>query len=196
MSGNLITPKGRLSFPTLFEPRAMPGGGEPKYGCTIIFDTDADLKPLKAAALAAAKEKWGDKAEDLIRTKKVKWPFLDGGNELRQGFGEGTTFIRPNAKSKPGVVDRYAGPDGKPRPITDPADIYPGCYVRASVRAFAYDTSGNKGISFGLQNLQKLDEGERLDGRMRAEDEFEAIETAPASMNGHATSDELDDILS
>jgi hypothetical protein len=30
-----------------------------------------------------------------------------------------------------------------------------------------YDTNGNKGVSFGLNNLQKIAEGERIDGRTR-----------------------------
>ena len=48
--------------------------------------------------------------------------------------------------------------------------------MRASLRPFTYDTNGSKGVSFALQNLQKLRDGERIDGRLRPEDEFEAIE--------------------
>ncbi|MGI9494046.1 MAG: DUF2815 family protein [Geminicoccaceae bacterium] len=193
MSGNLITPQGRLSFPQLFEPREI-NGSEPKYGATIIFEDNDDpqLKAMKEAALEAAREKFGAKTDQLIKAKKIKWPFLDGATELRDGFGEGKVFIRPTSKQQPGCVDRYAGSDGKPKPITEAGELYAGCYVRASLRPFAYDTNGNKGVSFGLQNIQKLDEGERLDGRAKAEDEFEAIETSPVAMNG---ADELDDIL-
>ena len=51
------------------------------------------------------------------------------------------------------------------------------------LRPFTYDTNGSKGVSFGLQNLQKLRDGERIDGRMRPEDEFEAIESGAADLD-------------
>ena len=86
-------------------------------------------------------------------------------------------------KSKPGIVSIYAGADGKPTSIEDPAQIYAGCKVRASLRAYAYDVSGNKGVAFSLGNLQKLADGERLDGRVKAADEFEAdLSVAPADL--------------
>jgi hypothetical protein len=40
---------------------------------------------------------------------------------------------------------------------------------------YAYNANGNKGIACGLQNLQKLEDGEPLGGRSRAEDDFTAI---------------------
>jgi hypothetical protein len=59
--------------------------------------------------------------------------------------------------------------------------------VRASLRAFAYDTNGNKGVSFGLNNIQKLGEGQRLDGRKAATDEFDAdLSQAPADISAVA----------
>jgi hypothetical protein len=87
-------------------------------------------------------------------------------------------------KSKPGIVSTYPGPDGKPTPIDDTNAIYAGCRVRASLRAYAYDVSGNKGVAFSLGNLQKLADGDRLDGRKRAEDEFEAdLSAKPADLD-------------
>ena len=71
--------------------------------------------------------------------------------------------------------------------ITDPDEVYCGCKVRATLSVFAYDKAGNRGISFGLNNVQKLGDGERLDGRLRAEDDFEALEN---------NASEIDDILS
>ena len=46
--------------------------------------------------------------------------------------------------------------------------------MRASFTAFAYDNNGNVGVSFGLNNVQKLREGTRLDNRVAATDEFTA----------------------
>ena len=41
--------------------------------------------------------------------------------------------------------------------------FYAGAIVRAQLSAFPYDTDGNKGVSFGLNNIQKLAEGEEID---------------------------------
>ena len=53
----------------------------------------------------------------------------------------------------------------------------------ATLNVFAYDKAGNRGVSFRLNNVQKLDDGERLDGRLKAEDDFEAIDDKPADIN-------------
>lgn len=174
---NVITPKAIISYPHIFEPRAAAPGAEPSYSCTLIFEPGTDLSQLKAAARQAAADKWGDKAEAMWKAGKIRSPFRADAEE--KGYPEGSVFINVRSKSKPGVVDRYRGPDGKPVPITDESEIYPGAYVRASVRAFAYDTNGNRGVSFALGNIQKLGDGERLDGRKKAEDEFEAFEDRP-----------------
>jgi hypothetical protein len=182
MADKLITPEAMLSYPAVYEPKATPSG-ELKYGCALVFPEGSDLSALKQAALAALEERWGSKARDMLQRKQLKWPFRDGAEKDTQGYGPGTTFINVTSKQQPGVVDRYARPDGKPRPITDPSEIYPGCIVRASLRPFTYDTNGSKGVSFGLQNLQKLRDGERIDGRMRPEDDFEAIERGAADLD-------------
>ena len=79
-------------------------------------------------------------------------------------------FVNANSKEKPGLVDR------RRIPITDPLELYSGCYVRASINFFAFNTNGNKGVAAGLGNIQKWAEGEPLNGRVRAEDEFEALD--------------------
>ena len=180
-SETIITPEARLSYPQLWEPQKAPGAAEAKYGCTLIFNTKSDLSKLKAAAIAAAREKWGDKADDMVRKGLAKMPFLKGDDPKfldKAGYGDGTVFIRPTSKEKPGVVNRRV------EPILDKAEIYPGCYVLASVRAFAYDTNGNRGVSFGLQNVQKVRDGDPLGGRSRPTDDFTPM-----------TDSEMDDIL-
>ena len=57
-------------------------------------------------------------------------------------------------------------------------------YVRASLIAFAYDTQGNKGVSFALGNVQVYDDGARLDNRKAAADEFATdLKEKPASLD-------------
>ena len=160
----VITPVARLSYPALFKPaEAMNEGDVAKYQCELIFSSGADLKALKAAATLAAKDKWGDKVP-----KKLRSPFREG-DEDREGKDgyEGATFISARSKDKPGVV---VGPD---REIcTDASDVYGGCYVRASVTAFAYEAKGNAGVAFALNNVWKVRDGEPFGSRVNAEDEF------------------------
>lgn len=178
----VITPQATLSYPHLFEPNTPPGAAEAVYSCALVFEKGTDLGELKKAALAAATEKFGNKAEALIRDGKLRMPFRNDGAE--KGYPDGSVFMNVKNKSKPGIVSIYPGPDGKPQVIDDPAQIYAGCKVRASLRAYAYDVSGNKGVAFSLGNLQKLADGERLDGRVKAEDEFDAdLSAKPADLD-------------
>lgn len=58
----------------------------------------------------------------------------------------------------------------------DKGEVYSGCYARVSLNLYAFNVDGNKGIAAGLNNVQKLGEGEPLSGRSRAEDDFTAVE--------------------
>lgn len=189
----LRTPEFRMSFPNLFTPRPPKDGkGEPKYGVAMLFpkpDTltgkkreeyDAFVKRAKAAAEAAAKAKWGDKVP-----KNLKSPFLDAGNYETEGYEAGMLLLRTSSKQKPGVVDANV------QPIMDASEIYPGCWGRATIRAFAYDVDGGRGVAFGLQNVQKTRDGEPLAGRRKAEDEFEAVSDEGGSAGGAADADSL-----
>jgi Protein of unknown function (DUF2815) len=179
---SVVTPEATLSYPALFEAKETPSG-DSKYSACLIFGQAADLSALVAAATAAATERWGAKAQQMLKQKQLRWPFRDGAEKATTGYGPGTTFINVSSNRQPGVVGRYAGADGKPIAITDPAEIYPGCKVRASLVPFAYEVQGNRGVSFMLGNVQKLGDGPRLDGRLRAEDEFTALENAPTEFD-------------
>lgn len=168
----IITPEAILSYPNLFEPKAGPQGGEPFYSVAMVFPEGTDLTELKKAAIAAAKEKWGEKTADLIKNGKVKLPFRTDVED--KGYPDGSTFFNAKSKTAPGIVSKYAGPDGKPAKITNPDEIYAGVKARASIRFYTYDTNGNRGVAVALGNVQKLADGVRMDGRMKAEDEFDA----------------------
>jgi hypothetical protein len=181
------TPKFRVSFPKLVKPEGYKGG-EPKYSITMLFPKETDLSSLKKAALAAATEKWGEKAQAMIKAKKLKLPFRDGSAEKpdMQGY-PGTIFVTASAKESnpPGCID-------KDRERINPSELYAGCYARASLIAFAYDT-GNKGVSFSLQNLQKLGDGKKFSGKKAAEEEFDAVEDQSDDPSSYADSDDEED---
>jgi Enterobacter phage Enc34, ssDNA-binding protein len=186
VSTKVITPKARLSYPRLDEAQApRVAGQKPKYSAMLLFAPGADLSPLKAAALEAGNEKWPGKAAQMFKEGSLRSPFRSG--MPSKGHEEGSTFINVRSVQKPGAVLASAGADGKPVRVA-PEDVkevfYPGCWVRASLAAFAYDTDGNKGVSFALNNIQKLADGDRLDNRVAAEDEFDVdLSQAPADLS-------------
>lgn len=162
----VITPEFRVSFPQVFTPKAFEDQ-EPKYSVVMLFDKKTDLASLKKAAFNAAVEKWGSKEKF---PKNLRMPFRDGSERSDTPGYEGTIFISASSKNQPGLVN------GKREAILDQKDFYAGCYARAELIAFAYVKAGNKGVSFSLQNVQKLRDGTPFSGRKNAEDVFDAVE--------------------
>jgi len=96
--------------------------------------------------------------------------FRDGDEKSDLEGYPGNIFVTASNKNKPQVIDQ------RKNHLTSEEAFYAGCYARASVIAFAYDNKGNKGVSFSLQNLQKVGDGESFTGRKAAQDEFDAVE--------------------
>lgn len=182
----IMTPKGRVSFPSVFTPRKpLNPADEPKYGLTLLFDlkdpeVKAGLEKMKEFVISVATAKWGpDKTK---WPKGLRMPFRDGKEKDFEGYGDGIIFVAASSKQKPGIVYPWAGTDGKPAPLTNPGDFYAGCFARATLSAYAYDKGGNRGVAFGLRNVQKLSDGEAFSGKTAAENDFDPIETAPVAM--------------
>jgi hypothetical protein len=76
----VVTPKFRLSFPELFEPKAFENQAA-KYSIQMLFDKKTDLAPLKAVVKKAANEKWGDNLP-----KGILLPFKDGNEKDLEGY--------------------------------------------------------------------------------------------------------------
>lgn len=173
VSGNqIVTGKVRLSFAHLFEPYAAQAGQDPKYSCMILIpksDTNTLDKIRNAQKLAAenGKAKFGGRVPANLATT-----LRDADEEADlEKYPEmaGHYFMNLNSKKQPGLVDRNR------EPIIDSTELYSGCYARVQIGAFAYNTNGNKGISFGLNHVQKWADGEALDGSTKAEDVFDPI---------------------
>lgn len=178
----VTTPKFRASFAWIFKPQPPMEGstGEPKYGVTMLFDAAARKSPqfeqLKKLAHAAAKEKFGDK----LKADGNGWyiglrnPLRDGAEKSEMEGYANTVFASATTKMQPGCVDQSLN-----RIISDDVGedgFYSGCYARATVTAYGYDKAGNKGVAFGLQNLQKLSDGDAFSGRTAAEEDFDSVD--------------------
>lgn len=146
------TPIGRVSFASVFKPTAMSDDQEKKYSVTLLFPEGTDLKEMKKLAEQTAVEKWGPKAKSM----NLRSPFRDGGEKDHlDGYEEGITFIRFSGKNRPHVVDQQKNPIDP-----DSGEFYSGCYAHLTYTCYAYDQKGNRGVSFGLVNVQKVKDGE------------------------------------
>lgn len=176
----VLSPIFRVSFPNVFTPRGFEGQA-PKYSVAMLFDKSEDLTALKNLARKAVEEKWPNAEK---RPKGLRNPFRDGDVEKADITGyENVMFANATSKMKPGIVDQNV------QPIIDEAEFYGGCYARATLVAYAYDKGGNRGVAFGLQNIQKIRDGEPFSGRTKAEDDFSSVEKSeigndPAAPSG------------
>jgi ssDNA-binding protein len=193
----VVTGKVRLGYPHLFKAKAQEEGGDPKYGVEILIpksDTKTVAK-IRAAQNAAAQSEKGRKLlGDAVPTfGSEKFPHKKFTDTLRDGDDEDENDGRPereghwfmNVRSseqyKPGVVDKNR------EPIVDHTSVYGGVYGRVSIAAFAFETKGNKGVSFGLNNVLILGYGEpfgapREEAEAAFDDDFEDDEAPDDDM--------------
>lgn len=184
MSANptqITTGKVRLSFPHLFEPHSVDPNEPAKYSVMLLIPktdstTVAKLRSAQRAALEAGKHRFGGKIpsawHDTIK---------DGDEEFDTAEYpeyEGMLVMNVSSKTRPGVVDRAV------EPILDQTAVYSGVYARVQIGAFAYNTRGNKGVSFGLNHVQILEDGPSLSGSTRPEDVFDVYEEDTSADDG------------
>ena len=131
----------------------------------------------------------GMSASDWIREIRESDLLRDSPDDvLAKGYPEGSTFINVRSNQQPGMVYPWPASPGSKVPAVVPPEkvaetFYPGCYVVASLTAYGFEAEGKKGPTFGLNNLQWVKDGERLDNRRKAEEEFVAsLDAAPADL--------------
>jgi hypothetical protein len=163
----VVTGKVRFSYLHVWEPAAVEEGSQKKYSVSLIIpksdtDTVVRIKNAIQSALEAGKAKFGGKIP-----ASLKLPLRDGDIERADDDAYlNSWFLNANSSKQPGIVDQNV------QPILRQDELYSGCYGRASVNFFAFNTNGNKGIACGLNNIQKLSDGELLGGRTTAEFDF------------------------
>jgi len=165
-STKVITGITRFSYANVHEPKSV-NGGDPKYSVSLIIPK-TDTKTIEAikAAIESAKQdgkaKFGGKIPANLKT-----PLRDGDVDRPDDEAyKNSYFVNANSKDKPGLVDKNV------RPILDADEVYSGCYGKASITFYAFNTNGNRGVACSLGNLQKIKDGEPLSGHSRAEDDF------------------------
>ena len=144
-------PDTRFSYLNAWEPKAI-DGGKPKYSVSLIIPKDdaVTINKIKAAIQAAYEEgqsKLKGNGKSVPALTAIKNPLRDGDIE------------RPDDEA-------YR------QPIIERSEMYSGIYGRASINFYAFNVNGNRGIACGLNNLQKLRDGEPLGGKASAESDF------------------------
>ncbi len=164
-------PNTRWSFANVWEPKSIQGS-KPKYSVSLIIpksDT-VTIKKIEAAIEAAYKEgeaKLKGSGRSVPALSVLKTPLRDGDTEKPDDEAYANSyFVNANSATAPGIVD------ADKQEIIDRSEVYSGVYGRASINFYAFNSNGNKGIACGLNNLQKLRDGEPLGGKSRAEDDF------------------------
>jgi hypothetical protein len=161
----------RWSYANVWDPKSI-NGGSPKYSVSLIIPKDdtVTVKKIQAAIQAAYEEgesKLKGSGKIVPPLDAIKTPLRDGDKE-RPGDPAyaNSYFINANSGTAPGIVDADRNP------ILQRSEVYSGVYGRASINLYAFNSNGNRGIACGLNNLQKIKDGEPLGGKSRAEDDF------------------------
>lgn len=170
----VITGEVRLSYANLFEAKSIQGS-KPKYSVSLIIPksdkvTLAKIEAAIDAAIETGTAKFGGKRPNKAA---LKLPLRDGDTERDDEAYSNSMFVNANSTTPPQVVDESLAP------ILDRSQVYSGCYARASITFYAFNTNGNKGIACGLGNIQKIRDGEPLGGgHVSAEEDFAVFSTA------------------
>jgi hypothetical protein len=181
MADNIITPRFRACYISVFRAVSMKQKdgtmSKAKFSVRAAFPPNTNLSELKKEAQAATVEKYGDKIPKSFRSPFRKNEELD--NPV-VGIGDDWIIMTfsANEDRRPGVVNGMVrDAQGRPTDIDDDSKVYAGGWFVAQVRAFCYENAGNKGVSFGLQNLMLVKDDDPIGGgRTPANKAFEAVE--------------------
>ena len=165
----------RWSYANVWEAKAMEGG-KPKFSVSLIIpksDT-VTVDKIKSAIEEAYREgqsKLKGNAKSVPALSTLRTPLRDGDLERPDDPAYANAYlVNANSATAPGVVDANRNE------IMDKSEVYSGCYGRASINFYVFNANGNRGIACGLNNLQKLRDGEPLGGRAMAESDFATVE--------------------
>lgn len=168
-------PDTRWSYANVWEAKSI-NGGAPKFSVSLIIpkSDDRTVAKIKAAIEAAYREgeaKLKGNGKTVPPLSVLKTPLRDGDAERPDDPAYADSyFINANSGTAPGIVDADRNE------ILNRSEVYSGVYGRASINFYAFNSNGNKGIACGLNNLQKIRDGEPLGGKASAEDDFASEE--------------------
>lgn len=159
----------RFAYMHVFEPRRNIDGTVGKYEVVCIFPkTDTETAKLFNDAFEAAKQigvmtKWGGKLP-----KNLSGGLRDGDEKDDPAF-EGCWYFNAKSRNAPGLRVKEGNDVFEP---LEQSEIYSGSYGCVAVNLYPYSVGGNVGVGVGLNNLIKIEDGERLSGGRTADQDF------------------------
>lgn len=172
----VVLKRTRGAFLKIWEPEQFNGTGEPACNGSfiinpkleikdgngrVIYSGKAEMDKLIATITEVAKEKWKDKAQDVLKTLKAKGDIClhDGATKSEHDGFDGNVFVSARNKSRPTVVDKDKTPltqaDGK---------VYSGCFVDVSLDIWAQDNKFGKRINAKLLAIRFVEDGPAFSG--------------------------------
>ena len=167
MSRKLILKNVRFSYVRVFEAEQFNGVGDFHYSVVLLIPkTDTALiKQINDAVKAEAQDYFSRDPKFKGRVpENYKSPLKDGDAPEKEGQAgfEGCYYITAKRKEEfgqPIVLDK------RKQFITVKEDMYSGCWGVASISIYGYNMSAdNRGITAGLNGIQKVTDDDRLDG--------------------------------
>ena len=145
----------RWSYANVWEAKAMEGG-KPKFSVSLIIPksdtvTVGKIKTAIEEAYREGQSKLKGNAKSVPALSTLRTPLRDGDLERPDDPAYANAyFVNANSATAPGVVDANRND------ILDRSKVYSGCYGRASINFYAYNTNGNRGIACGLNMVNLL----------------------------------------
>lgn len=161
----IITNKVRGSYVNVFQPRFNELSNKEEYSMVILIPKSdkQTVEKIKRTIDLKRAEKFGQKMPVNFRN-----PLRDGDVEKEGDPAyKDHYFVTLKSSTKVGVVD------WRLEDVLEPSEFISGDYCRVSMIPYAYDVSGNRGVGFGLGNVQVLEKGEPLASVSRPEDDFD-----------------------
>ena len=163
----------RISYPKLFVAKQIKGKGEFKYSAAFLIPVDhpklAELYQIAEQVIAEAypngQVPHGFKPlpcyDAALNPKYAALPDYLGMWVLN-------TSKRAD-QGAPEVVDQNM------QAVIQPGKIYPGLVVNVGLSVYCYDVDLSKGVTTGLEAIQIVKEGQRLDNKPSADELFQPI---------------------
>jgi hypothetical protein len=163
----MLIPNVTLSFVHVVEPKEDLSG-RLMYSCQVLIPkaetkTVAEVRKAIQDAVEYGITK-GKITKGMTTLASFKMPLRDGDTDTTEANAATTAghwYISARNSKAPGCIDKHG------RPLTE-EDAYSGMIACVDVQFYAFNNAGNKGVACSLQNVLKVADGDRLDGRKPA----------------------------
>lgn len=164
----------RISYPNIFEPKQIGGQGDLKFSAAFLIPkNNPGLRMLEQLAQEEERKKFPKGRPNGFKVLPIK----DGdtitradaeGYQVPDSRYAGVYVLNTSNKNRPSVVDQNLAR------VVDPTLVTPGMYVNVVLSVYAYSNVA-KGVTCGLESIQLVGPGPRLDNRPNAEELFAPI---------------------